>query len=279
MTQTIETITNNLADGYNELEQGTFQEASEVQILRRTDKPLRRRGVYTANLPVFRDNNGTLEYSLGGKQAFEVIAGADIKKFTSQIRNNEVYELTPEQEAQLGGLGIIWVGADGLGLQEYRNNKEWSYFTINTSDTKAKKVDPSQRVFATKAHGSLASKYDPKQEHSDYGETMNMLNNAGIPETKIWVPTQSHILPYVKGGKTVARASGLGSFVLSSFFNAGLRDVGIHDGLCGVPKVGEADDVKISEELQQVQQALNLGNAFRYSGKLYVPVDSNAEMP
>ncbi len=239
----IETITNNLADGYNELEKGTFQEASEVQNLRRTNHSLRDRWVYTANLPLFRIHNRCLEYGLGGRQSFDTIAGADIGEFTRQIINNWVYELTSSQVDQIGNLDIFWAKASDLKLK--KQNDSWSYFLIDTSDLNAEKLNDSQRPFAVKAHGSLELKYDPEQELFDYGENMNILRNEGeINETRIWLPTPNHIKGYIKKGGVVARVSRLDYFGSFSLFDAGLRDVGSRGGLCGVPKVGEADDAQ-----------------------------------
>lgn len=237
----IETITNNLVDGYNELEQGTFQEASEVQIQRRDDASLRKRWVYTANLPLFRIQEGNLEYGLSGRQTFDTIAGADIQDFAAQILKNGVYRLTSSQTKQLEGLAedIVWTKADDLELQ--RDTDEWSYFLIDTSDLNAGRLNDAQTIFATKAHGSLDSKYDPKQDSPDYGETMKMLKRK-IGKTRLWLPTQDHIKAYIEdGGDVVARASRLCDFDDLSDFIAGSRDVDYHNALRGVPKIRGAD--------------------------------------
>jgi len=280
-TPTIETITNNLADGYKELEPGTFQEASEVQNQRRTNVDLRNRWLYTANLPLFRILNNNLEYGLSGRQTFDAIAGADIDGFTNQILDNGVYVLTPQQIIQLKGdlsVDIVWAKASDLKLQ--KETDEWSYFLIDTSDLNAEKLNDSQRPFAVKAHGSLESKYDSEQELPDYGVNMNMLRTAGsIKQTKLWLPTPTHIETYLEEGAVVARASWLFDFDYGSSFDASSRSVDDRRGLCGVLKIGEADAQKIPEELQQIQTALDAGNAFRYQGILYVPVDNNAEIP
>jgi hypothetical protein len=236
----IETITNNLADGYDKLEPETFQEASEVQIQRRTNDSLRNRWVYTANLPLFRMNNDTLEYGLSGRQTFDAIAGADIQDFAAKILKNGVYRLTSSQTEQLEELAadIVWAKADDLGLQG--DTDEWSYFLIDTSDLNAERLNDSQRLFAVKTHGSLDSKYDPKQQTHDYGETMKMLQRR-ISQTRLWLPTQNHIKAYVKDGNVVARASRLYGFDGSSYFNADYRSVGSLGALRGVPKIREAD--------------------------------------
>ncbi len=233
----IETITNNLADGYNELEKGTLQEASEVQNRRRTNHTLRNRGVYTANLPLFRIHDKCLEYGLGGRQSFDTIAGADIGEFTRQIFKNRIYELTPSQVDRLESLGVFWVKASDLKLKKHNFFNNWSYFLIDTSDVTAEKLNDSQRFFAVKAHGSLVLKYDSKQELPDYGENMNMLREEGeINKTGIWLPTPDHIKGYIKEGGVVARVSGLGDFGVTSNFVALFREVDDHLGLCGVPK-------------------------------------------
>lgn len=89
---------------------------------------------------------------------------------------------------------------------------------------KAKKLNKYQRIFASKVHGSLNSKHDKKQKLSDYGETMKMLQPT-ISRTKIWLPTQDHIIQYVKDGIIVARASWLYGFDNYSYFDADNRGV------------------------------------------------------
>jgi len=238
----IETITNNLADGYEELKEKNlqFQEASEVQIQRRTNDSLKNRWLYIANLPLFRVQDGNLEYGLSGRQTFDTIAGVDIQDFSTQILKNGVYVLTQSQTEQLEELAgdIVWAKADGLGLK--RKNDAWSYFLIDTSDLNGKNLNQDQRPFSAKVYGSLDSKYDFKQESPDYGEAMKMLSGK-ISKTTIWLPNQDHIKKYVKNGDVVARASGLDSFDVVSLFLAGCFGVGSHGGLCGVPKIREAD--------------------------------------
>ena len=237
----IETVTNNLADGYKQIVQGTFQEASQVQNQRRIDLDLRNRGVYTANLPLFRIREGNLEYGLSGRQAFDAIAGENIGEFTGQIIQNGVYRLTEPQAKKLEGLtaDIVWAKATDLDLE--RVNDEWSYFIIDTSDVTAKKLNAAQRLFAVKVHGSMETKYDPTQKLPDYGENMNMLQGR-IQKTRLWLPTSRHIESYLKEGEVVARASGLGDFVSDSYFDANVRDGSNHFALRGVRlKVAEGD--------------------------------------
>jgi len=249
----LETIKDNLANGYKRLEKGTFQEAAEIQIQRRSDNSLRNNWFYTANLPLFRMNDGILEYGLSGRKTFDAIAGADIQDFTAQILENGVFRLTQSQKNQLeeSSSDIVWAKADELGLK--KDNDEWSYFPIRTSDLNAEKLNASQRLFAAKAHGSMDSKYGPEQKLSDYGKTMEMLRPM-ISQTRIWLPTQNHITKYVKEGDTVARASWLGSFGSDSVFGASDRGVDFHDALRGVRKgVAEGD----SEKIDAYKQAYN----------------------
>ncbi len=243
----IETITDNLADGYNELEKGTFQESSEVQNQRRADPSLRSRWTYTANLPLFRIQNGNLEYGLSGRQTFDAIAGEDIGKFTRQIVGDGVYRLDEQQIKQLEGLdaNIVWAKAEDLDLK--KQSDEGSYLLIDTSDIKAEKLNDAQKPFAVKVHGSMESKYYPEQKLPDYGENMNMLaEDGGIRQTRLWLPTPSHIGGYLKEGGVVARASRLSSFSNRSNVDADDRNADVHGALRGVlfEKVAEGDAPK-----------------------------------
>lgn len=273
-------ITNNLADGYASLEEGTFQEASEIQIQRRTDADLRNRWFYVANLPLFRMNGRALEYGLSGRQTFDAIAGADIQDFSRQILKNGVYLLTPSKTEQLEKLAedIVWVKASHLRLQ--KEDDAWSYFLVNTSDINAEKLNEAQRAFAAKAHGSLDSKYDSGQESHDYGETMKMLSGR-ISQTKFWLPKPNHIKKHIPKGKIVARAGRLFSFGSNSYFDASDRGIDIPCVyLRGVRRqeIPEGDAIKTSE-LEQIKANLDSGNAFRYNGRLYVPVAGGAKIP
>jgi len=244
---TLVTITNNLCDGYKELEKGTFQEASEVQNQRRKDPSLRSIWIYTANLPLFRIQDDCLEYGLSGRQTFDSIAGEDIDDFTKQILQTGAYNLTPQQEKQLEDLtaDIVWAKAADLALT--KENDEWSYFIIDTSDAAAAKLNDEQRRFAVKVHGSSESKFDPKQSLPDYAENMNMLLKEGkIKQTRLWLPNPNHIKSYLNNKCVVARACWLGNFDSISLFRANYRDVNFHFALCGVHnKVGEADTQKM----------------------------------
>ena len=117
----LETITDNLAEGYKRLERGTFQESSEVQNQRRGNTQLRGVWVYTANLPLYRSINGCLEdleFGLSGRPTFDAIAGADIDKFTSEILASEghVFSLSAEQIQLLPSLSdIVWAKTSDLG--------------------------------------------------------------------------------------------------------------------------------------------------------------------
>ncbi len=177
--QNIETITNSLAKGYTQLVPGTFQEASQIQIQRRTDRDLRSKWLYTANLPLFRMNDKGLEYGLSGRQAFDALAGENIDEFVRQILRHGVYKFTVPQIEKLESLAadIVWAQAAELNLK--RENSEWSYFLINTLDTAASNLTTSQKSLAAKAHGSMEAKHFPEQELSDYGETMKMLDKQG----------------------------------------------------------------------------------------------------
>ncbi len=234
--QNIETITNSLAEGYKQLVPGTFQEASQIQIQRRADRDLRNRWVYTANLPLFRMNGGDLEYGLGGRQAFDAIAGENIDEFVRQIHpNGGYYKLTTPQMEKLESLAadIVWAKAADLDLN--KENSEWSYFLIDTQDTAADKLTPSQKSLAAKAHGSMEAKSFPEQKLSDYGETMEMLDKQGdIRQTRLWLPTPVHIDKYLTDGAVVARAAGLYGFGSDSNLDAYIREVVVHDGLRGV---------------------------------------------
>lgn len=253
MNQNIKTIIDNLADGYKRLVKGTFQEASQVQNQRRKNTNLRNRWIYTANLPLFRKRKSSLEYGLGGRQAFDAVAGEDIVEFTRQILEKGAYTLSENQKEQLEALAldIAWQKADDLGL--VKEDDEWSYFLINTSDINGSKLKNAQKPFAVKVHGSMKTKYDSKQKLPDYAENMIMLRKEGkIEQTRIYLPTQAHIERYIPENGVVARASRLYFFGISDFG----ADYGVVDGhfaLRGVPiKVAKGDVKKSVEEQHEL---------------------------
>ena len=241
----LETITDNLAQGYKRLVHGTMLEASQIQNQRRVDdSSLQDRWFYPANLPLYRLQDGELVYGLSGAATFNHIAGADIDEFTKQIRENGVYALTEDQiKYGENAKDIVWAEANQLKLKEDENTHDWSYFIINTQNPA---LNPPQQLFATKVHGSMKEKYNPQQKNSDFHENMSMLSKR-ISETKIWLPTPEHIMQYLKKapkGAIVARASWLNSFSNNSYFNANSRNVDSRNALRGVPCVAEGDAPK-----------------------------------
>lgn len=253
-TLMLETITDTLAGGYKRLEKGTFQESSEVQNQRRTiEQDLRKRWVYTAHIFLARlAADSSVEFGLSGRPGFDAIAGEDIDKFTGEILDGRgnVYNLTPAQIQLIPTLtDIVWAraGSSDLGLVHGSLYPEWGYFPINTSDVRAEKLSRIQSLFAEKAHGSLTAKYVPEQNLTDYGENMQMLNGAGIEQTRFWLPHPNHIIQYIGPGKVVARASWLNSLGNSSDFGADNRNVSDHVALRGVKVVGEADAQKLAK--------------------------------
>jgi len=253
----IETITNDLAGGYKEIVPGTLQEAAQVMAARRADIPLRNLWVYTANLSLYRmspQEPRSLEYGLSGGLTFHEIAGRDIDAFTRQIISQGFYTLPPEQQERLEALAsdIVWARADDLHLT--RETDQWSYFTIPTSDMQAKGLPPAQRRIAVKAYGSLESKTAPDQALPDYGESMDMLQKAQIPKTRVWLPTTDHMSAQIPEGKVIARASRLGGIADGSRLFANYRVVHSHLALRGVRIVAEGDVQKIRDVYALLQR-------------------------
>ena len=253
----IETITNDLAGGYKEIVPGTLQEAAQVMAARRADIPLQKLWVYTANLSLYRmspQEPRSLEYGLSGGLTFHEIAGRDIDAFTRQIISQGFYTLPPEQQERLEALApdIVWVRADDLQLTP--KNGEWGYFAIPASDMQAKGLHPAQRRIAFKAYGSLESKTAPDQALPDYGESMDMLQKAQIPKTRVWLPTTDHMSAQIPEGKVIARASRLGGIADGSRLFANYRVVHSHLALRGVRIVAEGDVQKIRDVYALLQR-------------------------
>ena len=246
--RTLEIIAGDLFKGYQQLVVGTFQEASEIMNGRRLEpdrrkrEELRERSFHTANLSLARIKDGTLEYELSGRDAFDGIAGQNIGEYVEQVFSPGFYKLTPEQIGALPNFADIeWVDPSKLNLQTSPRDPEWSdkwsFVEVDTSDYFAVKLNDDQRRVAQKTFGSMERKQEQGREYTDFGENMNMLKAARKTVARIFFPNPNYVKESIKEGEVVARGFGLTEFSYydrNSYFDTFMRSAVHRHWLRGV---------------------------------------------
>ena len=224
MTQ-LETITDNLLNGYNRLKSKSFKDSAQITRERRTNSELRNQWFYVANVAGYEHSeDGSVSVSLGDNVAFNSVIGKDnIEAFCNDLLSDKKYQLSEEQTDKLADLEqknhVTKVNYSNLGLQKY--NDAVSFLEIDTSNFNG--LNESETALAKMVYGK-----------SDIKKNMEMLAENGIEKTRIYVMSEKWVRENAEKGEIVSRACWFGSFDNSSNFNADDDDVGNYDGLRGV---------------------------------------------
>src|SRR3989344_2584664 len=178
----LETITNNLAEGYKQLEPASFMTSAELTTARRTNEELRNRWFCTANFSVYAIEEGKEILYFGGREANPILGNID--EACQQLISNKNYrvntaEMEAIKEAEKSGL-VLRLEMAKLGLKE--SNDEFSYLEIDTENPD--KLNPSQRDLAEVA-------YD---KGNDFIENMKMLSGQAYNNTRKIRTTRIYVL-------------------------------------------------------------------------------------
>jgi len=207
----------------------TIQTSAELQKARvecnaRKDASLNNIAFYTANVSLYGIENKKPFLLFGGREAFLHLYAPHVE---------EVYrQLTAQHNYVLPSSDIAWALNEGIHsgalhrfdlaeLIETKHDKEYGYFTMNTS--KVVRCTRAKRELAELIHG----------QGNDYFNTFKMFKEKGIFETKVWLLNPDYVSS-AAGNNLVGRASRLYSFSGLSSFYAGYHDVGYRYSLRGV---------------------------------------------
>jgi len=227
-----------LDKAYAQLVPGSIQTASQIQRQRLRDESLRDESFITGDGCVYNVENGKAVLYLTNTALNPVLKRDNIADAVSQIRQNGNYKvkaddfsLIQREAAKKNGGAKLYALSD-LGLTKY--DSEWSFFEIDTK--KHDKLNKSQRALAKQVHG----------KGKQFGKKMEMLSEAGIGNTRIYVLNPEYVQNATKDGP-VARVGWLSNFSGSSSFSACGRGIDYYNRVRGVRRdsVAEGDAAKI----------------------------------
>ena len=260
-----------LAEIAPRLERGTEWTAQQHMNARRTEpdlekrQALRNRWYYTNDASLNSVEKGKSVIYLGrGELIFDNLVDA-----VRQLIQNDNYR-PPEETAYAFKRAPTTIRAnhDDLGLKKH--DDEFSYFVIKTLKGRDG-LNPVQIVVAERPYGQA----------EDFEDNMKMLHDAGINETRVWVPNPEYVKQMNSKGGPIVRAGRLFDFGIGSGFDASGRGVDFpYFALRGVrERSAEGAAPQIAELLdERTTMALKTGQAFQYQGNLYVPVSNNAQV-
>jgi len=243
----LETITDNLHDGYKQLKKGTFRSSEQIQTERMNDEELRGRYLYTANVAAYEHaKDGSVSFFLGDDVAFESVIGSEnIGQFCNDLLNKGNHTLSDSQVKKLSELDkkhIVKVKYDDLRLEDQAS--EYGFLKIDTNNLDA--LNDSEKALVKMVHGN------------DYNKKMKMLSDSGIEHTGIYMLSENYVKNNVEKGSSIARAGWLYIFFSNSNFNANDGNVANGYGLRGVNNsdaVGDGVNANVSEQTQKYTPA------------------------
>ena len=254
-----DTITDSLPKGYRRLVPGTFQDSSGLTTETRSNPDLINRGFHTANITIYRSlDEGTLQYGIGGKEAFRGIAaqevGTDnehIDEFCAQLRREGNYRFTPKQRRMIDGelaSDMLFFNPAELGDALILETMVSSYIEVSTQ-----KLAEGRDAFMQEYGELITAIFDKVYGKDIYGKEGVgdlLFENKEIESARIYFLNPKYAKQNA-GDDVIARAgergvSSTGSPALSkmySYFYATVHgdSVGLNKHLLGVPKEGQTD--------------------------------------
>lgn len=228
----LETITDNLRNGYKQLVPETFQHVDQLMKARLTNPELRALRFYTADGEQY-DLTKTQEPRWAITRQPNNLVLRHIDEAYKQLISNGKYNLNPQEaETARKAESTLTVKMSDMGLK--KEDDEFSFLPIKTNGYD--KLAPLELRVAQRIYG----------KGKDFAKVMKMLSDARIKETRIWVLSPDYVREYASAGP-ISRASWLDFLDGDSRFVAGSRVVVVHDCLRGVRReraVPEGDALK-----------------------------------
>ncbi|MBI2661905.1 hypothetical protein HYX11_00405 [Candidatus Woesearchaeota archaeon] len=237
---TLENLTGNLLHAYKQSVKGKNRHVDQLMTERRTNKELRTQWFYTADGEVYSVDNGTPTLRITREATNPVFNHLedDVDNSYEQLVTKGNYQVLPADfEAVKSAVDTVTIDLTQLTLQG--DYKEWRYVSIPTkkpsvTNKSYDKLNTEERKLAKRIYG----------QGTDFVENMQMLEDAGITETRIYVLNPQYVQEHAKKN-AVVRASWLYDFYDYSSFNADDRSIDIDGRLRGVRReVSEGDVAK-----------------------------------
>ena len=218
----LETITGNLKDGYNQLQPGTMLHVDQLMNERRTNEELRTQWFYTADGEVYLLDGARKTPTLAmTREAYNPVL-RNIDAAFEELTQKQNYRPTQADVQQaLAAPDTLLVALPNLRLNKH--DAEFSYLTLGTTPAKYNKLNDEERKFTERVYG----------QGNDFVLNMKMLKDAGISETRIWLLNPEYVQKHAEKG-AIARASWLGDFSSNSQFGASDRSIGGRGRVRGV---------------------------------------------
>ncbi len=216
LDQQLVNIEGNLRDAYKLCIPGTMQRASDIMNARRTNPELRSQWFYTADGIVYCNEGEQQvlyicrEMTADGSQILNPVL-KHIDDAFAQLTTQHNYRVSPADfNAVKSDPNTVRVVLNDLSLQG--NETEWRYFAISTTNYNT--LNAEKRKFAECVYG----------QGNDFVQSMNMLKDAHISETRVYVLNPDYVKTNAKQSP-IGRASWLNSFNGGSSFSAGGRSI------------------------------------------------------
>lgn len=237
---TLETMTDNLRDGYNRL--GTIQHVDQLMDERQNNVGLRGQSFYTADgqgyfVSVVKDKN-VVEWAITreGNNLVRRHLNDAVNSSYDQLRQTGNYRpANSEALAAKQAQDTVVVRMDKLRLSG--DNTECCYLSIRTADGFIETADGYQRP--TREEKKVMDRLEYTSRY------LEILNAANIGNTKIFALNPAYVRQEIETDpehNSLWRASWLLSFNRNSYFNANVRDVDCRGGLRGVRQVVRGAD-------------------------------------
>ncbi len=221
---TLETIVDNLRDGYNQLKPGTFLHADQLMAEQVKDAGLRTKGFYVADGPL---------YSLEGKKKTPTLwltrepdnlvlrhlnDGVD-SSYDQLVKTGNFRPDPKEARKARRAKGTLRIDLTKLRLQG--DEAEWRYVEVRTTDYDS--LNSEERKLAERWYG----------QGKAFGTAMKTLKDAGISATRVYVLNLGYVSREAKKGP-VGRAAWRDYFSNYAESYAFGRGVGKRSGVRGV---------------------------------------------
>ena len=223
----IETVVGCLAEVYKLLQPGSILHVDELMKERRlypitSDGNLRNQWLYTADglIYLLHGENRTPTLAITRGSSNPLFQYSTIDEYCKQLIKNHNYRPTADETSRaLSAPDTVVVDLTTLRLQKY--NEEFSYFAIDPQNYNL--LNPEEKKLAQRIYG----------KGKDFVQTMKMLADADIRETRVHVLNPEYVCRYATEN-SLGRASWLYYFNNYSFFYANDRNVNYRSRARGV---------------------------------------------
>ena len=203
----LETITANLADGYKELEPGTFQHVDQLTTELRTNPRLRNQSFYTADGEMYTVDRGKPLWVITREPQNLILQNIDeaYRQLTGQ--GNYFPDTESAQDSVAHPDSIV---VDLKGLELVKEDNQYGHFVVDPKNVQ--NLNFEQRKAAQRIYG-------PDEEN--FGLNMEMFAEAGkTPCVCVLMPDYVQDTLRYNGEKFLGRASLLSGFNVDSSFSA-----------------------------------------------------------